>query len=121
MVNPVEAIARRLHLRPWFITTVLIVLTLLTLGLGKCAYDAAVIDRHVTQANNTMLGRTITANETAATAQRADDKALTDLQRSYDNALNNPPPGNAASARVRHACQQLRNDGYREADLPPGC
>lgn len=84
-------------------------------------HDARVVERHVTAANNQTLGRTIKANEAAAAEQLADQKILSDLQRSYADALNNPPPGASPDPRKRLDCQRLLRAGYREADLPASC
>lgn len=84
-------------------------------------HDAGVVERHISAANNQTLGRTIEVNEAAAAEHQADQKTLTDLQRSYADALNNPPPGASPDPRKRLDCQRLRRAGYREADLPASC
>lgn len=84
-------------------------------------HDAGVVERHISAANNQTLSQTITANETAAAEELADQKTISDLQRSYDDALNNPPPGASPDPRKRLDCQRLRRAGYREADLPASC
>lgn len=120
-LNPIKIIARKIGLRPWIVTIALAVLLVAGGLVGKCSYDRSVVSRAITQANNKTLGRTIEANEAGASEQLTDAKTLSDLKRSYDDALNNPSPDASADARTRHACQQLRTAGYREADLPASC
>jgi len=117
----VEALARATGFRPWVVIAAGIVLLLGAGLLGKCAYDRAIVDRAVTKANNTTLQRTIGANDAAAREQLSDQQTTSDIKRSFDDAIHNPPPGASADARVRVDCVRLRNAGYREADLPAIC
>ena len=121
MMSLVKVVAKAVGLRPWVVIAAAIVLLLGAGLLGKCAYDRAVVDGAVTKANNKTLHRTIGANETAAGEQLGDQHTISDLKRSYDDAIHHPPPGASADARVRVDCVRLRNAGYREADLPAIC
>lgn len=84
-------------------------------------HDRKVVQHVTDHANVQALQKTINANETASAEQSADEKSLSAMQKGYDDALNHPPPGASSDARVRLACQRLRNAGYREADLPAVC
>ncbi len=90
-------------------------------GIWLHVHDRGVIENHVTKANNTTLRTTITANETAAGEQLRDQRDLSDVKRSYDDAIHNPRPGASADARVRFNCERLRRQGHRDTDLPEVC
>lgn len=83
--------------------------------------DRKAVSAAVTKANNETLTRTIEANEAAANERLGDAARLSAIEKGYRDALHDPPPGTALSARQRHACQQLRTQGFGETDLPALC
>lgn len=121
MMALVERIARATGFRPWVVIAAACLLALGSGLLAKCGYDRAVVSHAVTKASNKVLKKQVKANDTAAEERLRDQQIIAEFEKGMNDAISNPPAGSPASARLRHACQQLRADGVREADLPGPC
>ncbi|MCB2050022.1 MAG: hypothetical protein KDE63_01210 [Novosphingobium sp.] len=121
MMALVKAVARATGFRPWVVIAAVVVLALGTGLLAKCGYDRAVVSHAVTKATNTSLKKQTRANDVAADEQVSDIEKLRQIEKDFSNAIHNPQPCDPPDPGVRLACQQLRTDDYREADLPAPC
>lgn len=117
----VSELAKFTGLKNWMVIAGLVVLVVLALGTSKCVYDAHVVNNAVTKANNKTLKQQQKANEQASEERMNDASAAASLRQEYEHAISHKGECDPPSARQRFACQQLRADGTREADLPASC
>lgn len=121
MMKLFDAIAGRLGIKRGLVIAIVVALVVVAAGVAKCSYDRSVVDDYVAGANNRTLGKVITANDVAAGEDMTDAATIAEKKKGFDDAIHNPLPGDHVDPRIRHACQQLRAQGSREADLPASC
>lgn len=105
---------------------VVAVCVLLILSLGWCAVTApgrerAKQDAAAAAANSKALSVDAKARDQAADERLTDLKTNTQLEKELTDAVSSLPDARPSDRRVALACQRLRHQGTREADLPPVC
>lgn len=99
---------------------------LLLFVLGWCAVTApgrerAKQDAAAAAANARAQAVDAKARDQAADERLTDLKANTQLEKELTDAVSSLPDARPSDRRVALACQRLRHQGTREADLPAVC
>lgn len=92
---------------------VLAVLLVILLGVGKCAYDASVIEDHETKREIAASG----AREDAADQRVRDAIDNANSEKELQDVIQNAPGGTLSPAAHALACERLRRYGR----IPPSC
>lgn len=92
---------------------VLAVLVLVALGVGKCAYDNSVIDKHEAEREAAASG----AREDAADQRVKDAIDNANSEKELQDVIQNAPGGTLSPAAHALACERLRRYGR----IPPSC
>lgn len=107
----------------WAIVAVCV---LLILSLGWCAVTApgrerAKLDTAVTAANAKAQATGAKTHEQASDERLNDLKTNTQSEKELTDAVSSLPDARPSDRRVALACQRLRHQGTRPADLPSVC
>jgi len=105
---------------------VIAVCVLLILSLGWCAVKApgrerAKLHASAAAANAKAQAIDVRARDQAADERLTDLKANTQFERDLTHAVSSLPDARPSDRRLALACQRLRHQGTRPADLPPVC
>lgn len=105
---------------------VVAVCVLMLFVLGWCAVTApgrerAKQDAAAAAANSKALSVDAKARDQAADERLTDLKTNTQLEKELTDAVSSLPDARPSDRRVALACQRLRHQGTREADLPAAC
>lgn len=92
---------------------VLAVAILIALGVGKCAYDNSVIDKHEVKREAAASG----AREDAADQRVKDAIDNANSEKELQDVIQNAPGGTLSPAAHALACERLRRYGR----IPPSC
>jgi len=119
----IRAALRILPATSWAIVAVCV---LMLFGLGWCAVTApgrerAKLNTAVTAANVRAQATDAKARDLGSDERLADLKTNTQTEKDLTNAVSSLPDARPSDRRVALACQRLRHQGTRPADLPPIC
>lgn len=114
-------IANLIGVPKWAVIAGMIALAVLGLGLGKCAYDRSVIDRHETKAELNQVKRERKADAKLQEQIGRDEAASQQRRKEIADATRNIPD-QAPSARQRvRACVELRRQAQERRQPLPAC
>lgn len=114
-------IAQLVGVPKWAVIAALIALTVLGAGLGKCAYDRSVIDRHETKQELRQVKRERKADANLQTQIGRDQAAAQQRKGEIDHATAGIPD-QAPSARQRaRVCIELRTRAKERGQPIPAC
>lgn len=119
----IRAALRILPATSWAIVAVC---ALSILSLGWCAVTApgrerAKLDTAVTAANAKAQATSAKAGDQASDERLNDLKTNIQTTKELTDAVSSLPDARPSDRRVALACQRLRQQGTRPADLPPVC
>ncbi|MGR6534297.1 hypothetical protein [Brevundimonas sp. RM1] len=105
---------------------VIAVCVLLLFILGWCAATApgrerAKQERAAEAANVKARGRGAASHDRAADQRLTDLKINNRLEKERNDVVSSIPDARPTAGRVALACHRLREQGTRDADLPPEC
>jgi hypothetical protein len=105
---------------------VIAICVLLLFVMGWCAATApgrerAKQDRAVEAANAQARATDTAARDRAADQRLTDLKINNRLEKERTDAVSSIPDARPTAGRVALACHRLREQGTRDADLPPEC
>lgn len=105
---------------------VIAVCVLLLFVLGWCAATAPGRERakqgRAVEAANVQARATGAASHDRAASERLIDLKINhQLEKELTDAVSSSPDARPTAGRVALACQRLRHQGARDADLPPEC
>ena len=99
----------------------LIVLAVVLLGLGKCAYDRNVIKAHEAKQEAATAKADRKADAKAAEQRRADDARSTQETQQIKEAVNEAGSDPAARRAAYYRCVQLQQSARKSGKLPADC
>ena len=111
------AIATLIGVPRHFVIIGLVLLGVLGLGIGKCAYDSRVIDRHETKKQLKQVKRERKADTNLNTRKDQDDAASQQRKKEMDDATKDVPDRAPGTRQRRIACVEL----LRQGNAPPEC
>lgn len=100
-----------------FVIIGLVLLGVLGLGIGKCAYDRSVIEKHVTKQQNKQLKRERKADTNLNTQKEQDEQSAEQRTKEMDDATKGIPDRSLSPRQRRIACVEL----MRQGNAPPEC
>jgi hypothetical protein len=100
-----------------FIIIGLVLLAVLGAGVGKCAYDRSVIDRHETKKELKQVKRERKADDKLNTQKERDELSAQQRQKEIDDATKGIPDRTPSARQRRIACVEL----MRQGNAPPDC
>lgn len=106
--------ARTARFVAWLIA---IAIVLALLAIGKCTYDANLIDNHEAKVAGKTLGTDAAAKDEAAEQRVTDIITIDQAERERNDAINSEPAERPNAARIRLNCERLRQAGYATADF----
>jgi hypothetical protein len=92
-----------------------VVLLIALLSLGKCVYDASVVDAYKAKVE----AKAAPAREKAADRRAADTITNTKNEKDLHDAVNSAPGGALSPAAHALACERLRKAGRKPAACGP--
>ena len=98
-----------------------IVLLVLALGLGKCAYDRSVIRHHDQKAALQQEKRERKADQNLNQQIGRDQAAAQQRQQEIDNATRNIPDQAPSARQHARACVELRREAKQRGKPQPAC
>lgn len=99
--------------------SILAVLVIALLGVGKCSYDRAVVDGYLKDANREAEAEARKADNKAADTRLEDDRQARELEEDYAAAIRHAEDlGAPAPAAVALACERLRKAGRDTGSIP---
>ena len=99
----------------------LFALALAVLGLGKCAYDRSVIQRHEQKAALQQEKRERKADQNLNQQIGRDQAAAQQRQQEIDNATRNIPDQAPSARQHARACVELRREAKQRGKPQPAC
>lgn len=119
----IRAALRTLPATSWAIVAICI---LMLFGLGWCAVTApgrerSKLDTAVTAANAKAQATDAKARDLASDERLNDQKTNHQTEKELTDAVSSLPDARPSDRRVALACQRLRHQGTRSADLPSVC
>jgi hypothetical protein len=100
-----------------FVIIGLVLLAVLGAGVGKCAYDHSVIEKHVTKVENRQVKRERKADTKLQDQKDLDKSAAHQRQKEIDDATKGIPDRAPGERQRRIACVEL----MRQGNAPPDC
>ncbi|WP_242149654.1 hypothetical protein [Sphingomonas sp. BAUL-RG-20F-R05-02] len=85
-----------------------VVLALVLLAVGKCSYDAAIINDHDDKRSATIAADGRKGEANAAVDRRADDAAISNQSEEVHNAVDSLPESTTSARQHARACVILR-------------
>ncbi|HET6941455.1 MAG TPA: hypothetical protein VFH89_04770 [Sphingomicrobium sp.] len=117
----IVAIAKLFGVPSWMVTVGLVVLAIAGAGIGKCAYDRSVVQRHEQKAQLKQVKRERKADTNLQIQTGRDEAAAQQRQKEIENATRNIPD-QAPSARQRaRACLELQRQAAERRQPKPAC
>lgn len=105
----------------WAVIAALFVGVAALLGIGKCAYDKSIIERHNARVEAAIAKADRKADAKAAEERRADDaRAVTESQE-ITEAINEAGSDPAARRRAYYECVRLQQAARRGNKPPADC
>ena len=111
------AIAKFFGVPNFIVIAGLIVLALGGGLVGKCAYDASVIEKHNTKVENKQLKRERKADTNLNTQKEQDELSAQQRKKEIDDATKGIPDRAPSDRQRRIACVEL----MRQGNAPPDC
>jgi hypothetical protein len=100
-----------------FVIIGLVLLAVLGAGVGKCAYDRSVIEKHVTKVENKQVKRERKADTKLQDQKDLDKSAADQRQKEIDDATKGIPDKGLSPRQRAIACVEL----MRQGNAPPDC
>jgi uncharacterized protein HemX len=100
-----------------FVIIGLVLLAVLGAGVGKCAYDRSVIEKHNTKVENKQVKRERKADTNLNTQKEQDELSAQQRQKEIDDATKGIPDRAPGERQRRIACVEL----MRQGNAPPDC
>ncbi|QNQ08277.1 hypothetical protein [Sphingomonas alpina] len=97
------------------------VLVVAMLGVGKCRYDAAIIQRHDTARNAEISAQGRAGEARAAEERRIDDARIRNETQEVTNATQSIPDRTVSDRQHARACIILRRQARPGDPIPAGC